>query len=98
MPDIDITREDLETKCRYIATIDGVEGEGEMTFSKALPSLIIVDHTDVPDSMRGMGVAGALARRVVADAREAGQKIVSLCPFFRSYVDRHPEETTDVIA
>lgn len=97
MTNIDIMREDTETKGRYVATIDGVAGEGEMTFSKASPTLIIVDHTAVPDSMRGMGVAGALAQRVIADARAAGQKIVPLCPFLRGHVERHREETADVI-
>ena len=97
MTEIIITREDTETKGRYVATIEGVEGEGEMTFSKTSPTMIIVDHTAVPDSMRGMGLAGALARRVIADARAAGQKIVPLCPFLRGYVDRHREETADVI-
>lgn len=97
MTNIDITREDTDTKGRYVATIDGVAGEGEMTFSKASPTLIIVDHTAVPDSMRGLGVAGALAQRVITDARAAGQKIVPLCPFLRGYVERHREETADVI-
>ncbi|WP_306884944.1 GNAT family N-acetyltransferase [Amorphus orientalis] len=94
---MDITREETDTKGRYLATVAGVDGSGEMTFSKASPTMIIVDHTAVPDSMRGMGVAGALARRVIADARKAGQKIVPLCPFLRSYMDRHREESADVI-
>lgn len=97
MSDISITREDSETKGRYVARIPDVEGEGELTFSKTSETLIIVDHTAVPDSMRGMGVAAALARRVIEDARKAGQKIVPLCPFFSNYVRRHKEETADVI-
>lgn len=97
MTDMTITREDTETKGRYVATVEGVEGEGELTFSKASEKLIIVDHTGVPDSMRGMGVAGALAKRAIADARTAGQKIVPLCPFFSAYVARHKEEVADVI-
>lgn len=97
MSDIKITREDTETKGRYVATIDGVEGEAELTFSKASDTLIIVDHTGVPDSMRGMGLAAALAKEVIRDARAAGQKIVPLCPFFQSYVARHREEAADVV-
>ena len=94
---IEITREDSETKGRYVAKIPGVDGEGELTFSKASSTLIIVDHTTVADAMRGMGIAAALAKRVIADARQAGQKIVPLCPFLRGYVERHKEETADVI-
>lgn len=98
MTDVQITREDTDSKARYVATRDGVDGEAELTLSKASETLIIVDHTAVPDSMRGMGIAGALAQRVIADARAEGQKIVPLCPFLRSYVSRHKEETADVIS
>ena len=98
MTDVRIEREDTETKGRYVARIPSVDGEGELTFSKVSETMIIVDHTGVPDSMRGMGVAGALAQRVLADARAAGQKIVPLCPFFKAYAMRHPEEAADVIA
>jgi predicted GNAT family acetyltransferase len=97
MTDPVITRDETSSKGRYVATIEGVEGEAELTFSKVSDTLIIVDHTGVPDSMRGMRLAGALARRVIADARAAGQKIVPLCPFFSAYVARHKEELGDVI-
>ncbi|WP_424964829.1 GNAT family N-acetyltransferase [Dinoroseobacter sp. S375] len=98
MSDLHITRSDTDSKARYLATIDGLEGAGELTLSKASATLIVVDHTAVPDTMRGRGVANALARAVIADARAAGQKIVPLCPFFKAYVARHREDTADVIA
>ncbi|WP_208351135.1 GNAT family N-acetyltransferase [Pseudaestuariivita rosea] len=97
MADIIITRTDTDTKARYAAIIDGVEGEGELTLSKVSDALIIADHTGVPDSMRGMGVAGALAERLFADARASGQRIVPLCPFVRGYAQKRREETADVI-
>ncbi|MEM1428544.1 MAG: GNAT family N-acetyltransferase [Pseudomonadota bacterium] len=97
MTDLTITREDTETKGRYVARISGVGDEADLTFSKASDTLIIVDHTGVPDSLRGRGIATALSERVIADARKAGQKIMPLCPFFRSYVERHKEETADVV-
>ena len=52
-----------------------------MTFSKASETLIIADHTGVPDAFRGQGVGRALFDRLVSDARESGVKIV---PFARS--------------
>ncbi|WP_109463890.1 GNAT family N-acetyltransferase [Albibacillus kandeliae] len=86
-----ISYQDSETKGRYVALIPGVEGEGELTVSKVSDVLIIADHTHVPASMRGRGVAIALAERLVADAREQGQRIVPLCPFVRSQALRHPD-------
>ena len=91
MADITIERELTPTKGRYVARIDGVEGKGELTFSRASPTLVIADHTLAPDSMRGMGVAKAMVDRLIADARSEGFKIFALCPYVKSQFDRHPE-------
>ncbi|SFH79140.1 GNAT family N-acetyltransferase [Albimonas pacifica] len=88
---VEIIYEDQGSKGRYVARIAGVEGEGELTFSKVSEALIIADHTAVPDSMRGMGAAAALADRLVADSRAAGRRIVPLCPFVRARSLRRPD-------
>ena len=62
-----------------------------MTYSRASPHLIIIDHTEVPDSMRGKGVGQALAAYAVQDARAGDWKIIPLCPFFRAQATRHAE-------
>ncbi|MBL3702782.1 N-acetyltransferase [Sulfitobacter sp. BDSS02] len=92
-----ITYSDTETKGRYVARIDGIEAEGELTLSKVSARTIIVDHTGVPDQLRGQGIAAALARRVIEDARAGGQKIIPLCPFFRAYAEKHREDLSDMI-
>jgi len=97
MTDLKITYTETETKGRYAATQDGMEGEAELTTSKVSPTLIIADHTAVPDSMRGRGVGRALADRLIADARSKGQRIVPLCPFVRAHAVRHREKLADVI-
>lgn len=90
MSEIEIIREDNETKGRYIARIPG-KPDAEMTFSKAGTSRIIIDHTGVPDALRGMGVGKALVERAVMDARKAGIKILPLCPFAKATIERTPE-------
>jgi len=95
-PEVQVTYEDQGSKGRYVARINGIDGEGELTFSKASAVLIIADHTFVPDEMRGTGAAGALVNRLIADARAHGQRIVPLCPFVRAQAQRHPE-WSDVI-
>lgn len=97
MPDPMITYCETETKGRYSATFDGVDGEAYLTTSKLSAATVIADGTVVPDSMRGMGAGAALAKRLIADARAAGQRIVPLCPFVRAYADKPREELTDVI-
>ncbi|MEO1014593.1 MAG: GNAT family N-acetyltransferase [Pseudomonadota bacterium] len=83
--------DDGGSKGRYVAHVSGMDEPAELTFSRASEALIIVDHTGVPDSMRGMGVGAALAARVVADARDKGFKIVPLCPFFKAQAQRHAD-------
>jgi len=91
---MDITDETGPSGGRYIARLDGFEAE--MTFSRASPQLIIIDHTGVPDSLRGKGVGQALALHAVEAARAGGWKIIPLCPFFKAQARRH-EEWRDVV-
>ncbi|QZD87010.1 GNAT family N-acetyltransferase [Qipengyuania psychrotolerans] len=96
MSDLSIQFEETGSKGRYF-TPRGVNGEqAEITFSRVSPQRIIVDHTGVPDSMRGQGVGVKLAEYVVADARSKGEKIIPLCPFFKAQAQRH-EEWLDVV-
>ena len=95
--ELDIHYSESDTKGCYGATVAGVASEAELTISKVSPSLIIADHTFVPDELRGRGLAQALAARLIADAREKGQRIVPLCPFVRAYAQKHREELADVI-
>lgn len=93
----EITREDSESRARYAARVPGFEEEGELTLSKVSPTLVIADHTLVPDSLRGHGVAQALLNRLIDDSRAAGVRIVPLCPFVRAQAARHEKEWADVI-
>ena len=88
--ELQITLEEGPTKGRYVGRIDGLP-EAELTFSKTNPHLVIVDHTGVPDEMRGMGVGKALVGRIVEDAREKNFKIIALCPFAKASFERTPE-------
>lgn len=88
---VEITREDTGSKGRWVARVPGVEAAGEMTYSRAGPKLIIIDHTGVPDALRGKGIAGKLVERAVNDARAEGFKIIPLCPFAKAQLERHAE-------
>ena len=95
MSQIVVTREDGPTGGRYTATING--HIAEMTYSKAGTSRLIIDHTGVPDALRGMGAGQAMVQRAVEDARAAGIKIIPLCPFAKAQIEKHPE-WQDVLA
>ena len=89
-----ITEENSPSGGRYIAELEGVEAE--MTYSRTSPQLIIIDHTGVPDSLRGKGVGQALALHAIEAARSGGWKIIPLCPFFKAQAQRH-QEWRDVV-
>ncbi len=89
MPEPEVVREDGATGGRYLATVDG--HAAEMTFSRASPRLIIIDHTDVPQALRGRGVGDRLVARAVSDARGEDFKIYPLCPFAAAQFRKHPE-------
>ena len=89
MSEIEITREDTPKGGRYATVING--DEAEMTYSRAGATRIIIDHTGVPDSMRGTGVGKQLVAAAVADARAEGYKIIPLCPFAKATLEKHPE-------
>jgi predicted GNAT family acetyltransferase len=86
-----ITREEGPTKGRYVARVDGIDAEAELTYSRAGTHLIIADHTAVPDAFRGRGIGRLLATRMVEDARKEGVKIFALCPFVKAERQKHPD-------
>ncbi|MEO0465924.1 MAG: GNAT family N-acetyltransferase [Pseudomonadota bacterium] len=91
MTDVTITREDRDTNGRWVASVDGVEGEAEMTYSKAGATRIIIDHTAVAESMAGMGMGKKLVEAAVLAARAEGFKIIPLCPFAKATLEKMPE-------
>jgi hypothetical protein len=62
-----------------------------MTYSKAGDNLIIIDHTEVSDALRGTGAGKKLVTAAVENAHKNGLKILPLCPFAKSVFDKTPE-------
>ena len=68
----------------------------EMTYSRAGEHMLIIDHTDVSDTLRGQGVGKQLVEHVVEYARTHNIRIMPLCPFAKSVFQKH-EELRDVL-
>jgi hypothetical protein len=75
---------------RYEARVDG-ELAGWVDYGRVRTRLVAL-HTEVLPEFGGRGIASALVRRVLDDARAAGQTITPRCPFFVSHFQRHPED------
>lgn len=72
-----------------------IEKEGkrlaEMTYSKAGPNRIIIDHTEVADEGRGKGFGKQLVKAGVEFAREKELKVLPLCPFAKAIIQKTKE-------
>lgn len=95
-PAVRISYTDQGHKGRFAARVEGAEDEGELTISAVSDVLVIADHTFIPDTLRGTGVASALVDALITDARARGYRIIPLCPFVRAQSLKHPE-WSDVI-
>ena len=80
----------VETNRIVAQTQDGIQ-EGEITWSQAGESLIIIDHTYVDDAFRGQGIAALLVAEAVTFAREHQKKVMPLCPFAKKEFDTKKE-------
>jgi predicted GNAT family acetyltransferase len=91
MASVSIRKELRPEGGRYVATVEGIQGEAELVFTQRDPALISADHTLAPESMRGTGAALALVQHMIADAREHGLKILPICPYVKAQYKKHPD-------
>jgi uncharacterized protein len=90
-PEPQISREESQTRGRYVARLASHAGEGELAYSRSSKTLIIAEHTAVDSALRGKGIALALVRRLVEDARREGFKVYPLCPYVNAERRKHPD-------
>lgn len=55
------------------------------------PGQIVFTHTVVEPEHEGQGVGSRLARAALDDAVARGMRITPICPFIRSYIQRHSQ-------
>ena len=60
-----------------------------LTYRRRADRLVLV-HTEVPTELGGHGLAGTLTEAALATAAAEGLTVVPLCPFARSWLERHP--------
>ena len=87
---IEITHQGDAARGEYRATVAGSDQVGRLTW-QARGNARIADHTLVPESIGGRGVAAALVNTLVADAKAEGFKIVPQCSYVDAQFRRHPE-------
>jgi uncharacterized protein len=48
-------------------------------------------HTEVPEALRGRGLAGTLAKSALDYARERHLKVDVICPVVAGFIEKNPE-------
>jgi predicted GNAT family acetyltransferase len=48
-------------------------------------------HTEIPDALRGSGIASTLAQTALDWARDHHLKVDVVCPFVAAFLETHPE-------
>jgi uncharacterized protein len=67
----------------------------QLIYRKNANRLVLV-HTEVPEALAGHGIAGQLVQAAVDTAAASGMTIVPLCPYARSWLERHPDQAARV--
>ncbi len=93
---MEIKHKHTETKGSFYVELEG-KVVGEMTYSIASPELIIIDHTEVGEELKGKGAGAQMLNALVAYCRENNIKVIPLCPFAKSMFDKK-EELRDVLS
>lgn len=87
---MDIKLEETESKGAFYIE-EGRERVANMTFSKAGGNILIIDHTEVADVLRGKNAGKQLVAAAVEHARKHHYKIIPLCPFAKSVFEKVKE-------
>jgi predicted GNAT family acetyltransferase len=85
-----ILQQDNYNKGKFYIEVDGFQ-QAEMTYTWAGTDRIIIDHTEVNESLKGKNAGKQMLMKAVEFARNKGIKIIPLCPIARSVFQKTPD-------
>jgi uncharacterized protein len=89
----DITVIDNQAESRLEVHADGELAE--LIYHKNGNRLVLI-HTGVPEALGHHGIGGRLVQAAIEKAAAGGMTIVPLCPYARSWLERHSDEAAKV--
>lgn len=84
-----------DTKGEFYLQRDGTT-KAKITYSKLGTKQIIIDHTEVSDELKGENIGRKLVEHAIDYARTNELKVIPLCPFAKSIIQRD-ESLQDVL-
>lgn len=80
---------DSQEEGAYVIEVDGHRaGRAEYVIREGRR---VFTHTEIENDFSGMGLGTRLVRHALEDVRAEGGLMVPICPFFATYITRHPE-------
>ncbi|TPN81340.1 GNAT family N-acetyltransferase [Aquimarina algicola] len=58
---------------------------------------IYLTHTEVPETLKGLGIGNQIVKKALVYIREKEYKLVPICPFIKIYIKRHPKEAEGLL-
>lgn len=83
-------------KGKFYVEVDGVQ-LAEMAYHMSADNVMVIEHTEVDESLKGKNVGKQLVHQGVEYARSKGIKILPLCPFANAVIHK-TKEYHDVLA
>ena len=70
-----------------------IERNGEVAYLNytLAGNILTLDHTEVPENLRHMGLGSQLAETAFRFARDRNLKVDIVCPTVQEYIAKHPE-------
>ncbi|WP_339864066.1 GNAT family N-acetyltransferase [uncultured Algoriphagus sp.] len=76
---------------------EGAKRFAEMVYVMAGAKKMIIEHTEVDDSLQGQGIGLKLLKELVEYVRKEEIKVIPLCPFAKAMFQKK-EELRDVLS
>ena len=87
---MEVLQADNGNKGKFYILVNDVQ-EAEMTYTWAGTEKIIIDHTEVNETLKGKNAGKQMLTKAVEFARANNIKIIPLCPFANSVFQKTPE-------
>jgi predicted GNAT family acetyltransferase len=78
-----------EAAKQFYTTVDG--HQAVIRYAKT-GDVYDLEHTFVPEELRGRGLAEQLVLGTLTEIRKQGARFIPTCPYIQTFLKRHPEQ------
>ena len=86
---------DKDNQTYYVDLVDGYQAKVSYQISG---NVLTLDHSSVPDALRGQGYAAVMMDAVLKTIAEEGYKVIPECSYVVHYMNKHNDEWKHLLA